>query len=80
MGRVKIYKTKEEKMNAIKERSKIHYEKYKEINKEMYNISASRTYYRHRILEDPKNKDIYQQKIDLLTNQLKELRNNTKKE
>lgn len=78
MGRTKIYKTNEEKLNAIKERSKKHYEKYKDINKEMYNISALRTYYKRRIIEEPKNKEIYQQKIDLLTNQLKEFKSSNK--
>lgn len=78
MGRTKVYKTKEEKMNSIKERNKKHYEKYKEVNKEIYNISALRAYYRRRIIEDSKNKEIYQQKIDLLTNKLTELKNNNK--
>lgn len=58
MGRTKIYETNEEKLNAIKERIKKHYEKYKEINKEMYNISALRINYKKRIIEDPKNKEI----------------------
>lgn len=78
MGRTKIYKTKEEKMNSIKECSKRHYEKYKEVNKEMYRISALRAYYRRRLVEEPKNKEIYQEKIDVLTNQLTELKNNNK--
>lgn len=78
MGRTKVYKTKEEKMNSIKERSKRYYEKYKDVHKEMYNISALRTYYKRRIIEDSKNKEIYQEKIDLLTNKLTELKNNNK--
>lgn len=76
MGRVKIYFNEEDKKNARIERSRRHYEKYKDIDKEMYRLSACRSYYRKRLKENPKKSIYYNQKIDELTKQLEELKSN----
>lgn len=77
MGRNKIYKTEEERINAEKAYKKKSYEKYKEQNKEIYKLSSLRTYYRRRLNVEGLSEDKineYNNKIEDLTQRLKALR------
>lgn len=81
MGRNKIYKTEEERINAEKVYKKKSYEKYKEQNKEIYRLSSLRTYYRRRLNREGLSEDKineYNNKIEDLTQRLTTLREQRK--
>lgn len=81
MGRNKIYKTEEERINAEKAYKKKSYEKYKEQNKEIYKLSSLRTYYRRRLNAEGLSEDKineYNKKIEDLTQRLIKLREQRK--